>query len=67
MGEEASLRQFHRRRINRSTSRRRPCHQYGDETARVGGILLIIGLLHGLNILIMPVLGRLPCSARPPG
>jgi type III secretory pathway component EscS len=29
------------------------------ETARVGGILLIIGLLHGLNILIMPVLGRL--------
>jgi cobalamin synthase len=29
------------------------------ETARIGGILLIIGLLHGLNILIMPVLGRL--------
>jgi hypothetical protein len=29
------------------------------ETARVGGILLIIGVLHGLNILIMPVLGRL--------
>jgi hypothetical protein len=29
------------------------------ETAKVGGILLIIGVLHGLNILIMPVLGRL--------
>jgi hypothetical protein len=29
------------------------------ETAKVGGILLIIGVLHGLNILVMPVLGRL--------
>jgi hypothetical protein len=27
--------------------------------ARVGGILLIIGVLHGLNIVIMPILGRL--------
>jgi hypothetical protein len=26
---------------------------------RVGGILLIIGVLHGFNLLIMPVLGRL--------
>ncbi len=26
---------------------------------RIGGILLIIGLLHGLNIVLMPVLGRL--------
>jgi hypothetical protein len=26
---------------------------------RVGGILLIIGVLHGLNIVLMPVLGRL--------
>jgi hypothetical protein len=26
---------------------------------RVAGILLIIGLLHGLNIVLMPVLGRL--------
>jgi hypothetical protein len=33
--------------------------QLQSETAKVGGILLIIGLLHGLNILIMPVLGRL--------
>jgi type III secretory pathway component EscS len=32
------------------------------ETARVGGILLIIGVLHGLNILVMPVLGRLFAS-----
>lgn len=26
---------------------------------KVGGILLIIGVLHGLNIVLMPVLGRL--------
>ncbi len=26
---------------------------------RLGGILLIIGILHGLNIVLMPVLGRL--------
>jgi hypothetical protein len=29
------------------------------EVVRVGGILLIIGILHGLNIVLMPVLGRL--------
>ena len=29
------------------------------EVARIGGILLIIGVLHGLNIIMMPVLGRL--------
>lgn len=29
------------------------------ETTRVAGILLVIGVLHGLNILLMPVLGRL--------
>ena len=29
------------------------------EIERIGGILLIIGLLHGLNIILMPVLGRL--------
>lgn len=33
--------------------------QVKDVAARVGGILLIIGVLHGLNIVIMPVLGRL--------
>jgi len=33
--------------------------QVGFEAARVGGILLIIGILHGLNIILMPVLGRL--------
>jgi hypothetical protein len=27
--------------------------------ARLGGILMIIGVLHGLNLVIMPVLGRL--------
>jgi hypothetical protein len=29
------------------------------EMGRVGGILLVIGVLHGLNIVLMPVLGRL--------
>lgn len=29
------------------------------ELSRIGGILLIIGILHGLNIILMPVLGRL--------
>ena len=29
------------------------------EVVRVGGILLIIGVLHGLNIVLMPVLGQL--------
>jgi hypothetical protein len=29
------------------------------EVERIGGILLIIGILHGLNIVLMPVLGRL--------
>jgi hypothetical protein len=33
--------------------------QLKNETARIGGILLIIGILHGLNIVLMPVLGRL--------
>lgn len=29
------------------------------ELMRIGGILLIIGILHGLNIVLMPMLGRL--------
>ena len=33
--------------------------QIKDGAARLGGILLIIGVLHGLNLVIMPVLGRL--------
>ena len=39
------------------------------EVMRVGGILLIIGILHGLNIVLMPVLGRLFSLNRrlPPG
>ena len=34
-------------------------NQLKVETARIGGILLIIGVLHGLNIVLMPMLGRL--------
>src|SRR4051794_6419372 len=33
--------------------------QVEDLAARIGGILLVIGVLHGLNLLVMPVLGRL--------
>ena len=33
--------------------------QVKEVALRIGGILLIIGILHGLNIVIMPVLGRL--------
>jgi len=33
--------------------------QVQQSLVRVGGILLIIGILHGLNIILMPVLGRL--------
>ncbi len=29
------------------------------EVSKIGGILLIIGVLHGMNLLILPVLGRL--------
>ena len=33
--------------------------QLQHETARIAGILLIIGILHGLNLLALPVIGRL--------
>jgi FtsH-binding integral membrane protein len=33
--------------------------QLAFSAARIGGILLIIGILHGVNIVLMPVLGRL--------
>jgi hypothetical protein len=33
--------------------------QLKDEVARVGGIVLIIGVLHGVNLLALPVMGRL--------
>ena len=33
--------------------------QLQNSFARVGGILLIIGVLHGANIVLMPMLGRL--------
>lgn len=33
--------------------------QLKDEVARVGGIVLIIGVLHGINLLALPVMGRL--------
>lgn len=33
--------------------------QLKAETARVGGMLLILGILHGLNVVSLPVVGRL--------
>ena len=33
--------------------------QLQHETARLGGILLILGMLHGVNLLAMPIMGRL--------
>lgn len=33
--------------------------QLQAETARVGGIVLIIGILHGVNLIALPVIGRL--------
>jgi hypothetical protein len=34
-------------------------NQLQASTVRLGGILLIVGLLHGLNVLTLPVMGRL--------
>jgi hypothetical protein len=33
--------------------------QVQESVMRIGGILLVIGILHGLNLVLMPVLGRL--------
>lgn len=46
--------------------------QVKDECMRLGGILLIIGVLHGANLVLLPVLGRLfsmnrRLGPRPPG
>ena len=34
-------------------------NQLRATTVRVGGILLIVGLLHGLNVLTLPIMGRI--------
>ena len=33
--------------------------QFKDETMKVAGILLLMGALHGVNLLILPIIGRL--------
>lgn len=33
--------------------------QLEDEVVRVGGMLLLMGVLHGLNVLSLPLIGRL--------
>jgi hypothetical protein len=34
-------------------------NQLQDEVVRIGGILLLMGVLHGLNVLSLPLVGRL--------
>jgi hypothetical protein len=34
-------------------------NQLQHEVARVGGMLLLMGVLHGLNVLSLPLVGRL--------
>ena len=34
-------------------------HQLKHETARLGGLLLVMGALHSVNLLLLPVIGRL--------
>ena len=34
-------------------------NQLQATTVRIGGILLIVGLLHGLNVLTLPIMGRI--------
>ena len=36
-----------------------PTVQLQDEVTRIGGMLLLMGILHGLNVLSLPVVGRL--------
>ena len=33
--------------------------QLRSETVRIGGMLLIMGILHGANVLSLPIIGRL--------
>jgi hypothetical protein len=33
--------------------------QFKDETTKVAGILLLMGILHGVNLLLLPIIGRL--------
>ena len=33
--------------------------QLKDETIKVAGILLLMGLMHGVNLLLLPIIGRL--------
>jgi hypothetical protein len=33
--------------------------QLKDETMKVAGILLLMGVMHGVNLLLLPIIGRL--------
>jgi len=41
--------------------------QLKDEVGRIGGMLLIMGILHGLNVVALPIIGRLLSSDDQPG
>lgn len=40
-------------------------NQLEHSTVRIGGILLIIGVLHSLNLVALPLMGRLLAASRP--
>lgn len=48
--------------VEHSDWRRSTGAQLKDEVARVGGILLIMGILHAANVVALPVIGRLLSS-----
>ena len=40
--------------------------QLRARAVRLGGILLIVGVLHGLNVLMLPIIGRILTLNRQP-
>ncbi len=55
----ASFVLFTMRFVQPANWKRSTGEQLQDEVARVGGILLIMGVLHALNVVGLPVIGRL--------
>ena len=45
--------------VNFSDEWRKVSAQLEEEVTRIGGMLLLMGVLHGLNVLTLPLVGRL--------
>jgi hypothetical protein len=45
--------------LSRPVEWRHPSGQLEQEAVRLGGMLLLMGVLHGLNVLSLPLIGRL--------